>query len=147
VVISGQVEAIERAAELVQAAKGRAMRLPVSIASHSELMRVITGEFREAVDRTPLNLPEIPTVANISAEPLTSLASIRAEMEGQLTASVRWTETVLWLVEHQVTTFVEIGPKNVLTGIIRRIAKETNVFSVGDPAGVDGLLGSQGFLS
>jgi [acyl-carrier-protein] S-malonyltransferase len=142
VVISGQIGAIERAAELVQAAKGRAMRLPVSIASHSELMRGISSEFREAIDRTPLNLPEIPIVANISAEPLTSLAAIRSEMEDQLTASVRWTETILWLVDHQITTFVEIGPKNVLAGMIRRIAKEAAVFSVGDPAGIDSLLAS-----
>lgn len=143
VVISGHKGAIDRAVEHVQAAKGRAMKLPVSIASHSELMRLIADPFRKAVDGTPLNLPEIPIIANISAKPLTSPEAIREEMEGQLTTSVRWTETIYWLVDHQVTTFVEIGPKNVLTGIIRRIAKEATLFAVGTPEGVAGLLASQ----
>jgi [acyl-carrier-protein] S-malonyltransferase len=106
-------------------------------------MRVIADPFRQAVDGTPLNLPEIPIIANISAEPLTSPAAIREEMEGQLTASVRWTDTIRWLVDHQVSTFVEIGPKNVLAGLIRRIAKEATILNVGNPEGVTGLLESQ----
>lgn len=87
VVISGHNAAVERGIELALAAKARrAVKLPVSIGAHSELMRVVAAEFREAVDKIALNLPEMPIVANISAEPLDTLAAIRQEMEGQLTA-------------------------------------------------------------
>jgi [acyl-carrier-protein] S-malonyltransferase len=94
-------------------------------------MRVVEDEFREAVDRTPLNLPEIPIVANITVEPLFSPAAIRAEMVGQLTASVRWTETIQRMVGDGVTSFYEIGPKNVLSGLIRRISREVNTYPIG----------------
>lgn len=141
VVISGHKAAVERGVELALAAKARkAVKLPISIAAHSELMRVVTDEFREAVDKTHLNLPEMPIIANITAEPLTSLEAIRAEMEGQLTASVRWTATVQWLVQHGITQVIEIGPKNVLTGLIRRIDKEVQTHNVGTPAEIEALL-------
>ena len=94
VVISGHNAAVDRGIELAQQAKAkRAVKLPVSIAAHSELMRVVADEFRAAITRTELNLPEIPILANITAEPLDSLEAIRGEMEGQLTTSVRWTES------------------------------------------------------
>ncbi len=134
VVISGHNAAVERGIELALAAKARrAVKLPVSIAAHSELMRVVAAEFRAAIQQTPLNLPEIPIVANISAEPLETLAAIQAEMEGQLTASVRWTDSVQWMVEHGVSKFVEIGPKDILTGLIKRIAKDVEAHTVGTP--------------
>jgi len=132
VVISGQHSAVDKGIELAQAARARrAIKLQISIAAHSELMRVVEDEFREAVDRTPLNLPEIPIVANITVEPLSSPAAIRAEMVGQLTASVRWTETIQRMVGDGVTSFFEIGPKNVLSGLIRRISREVNTYPVG----------------
>ncbi|HXV41791.1 MAG TPA: malonyl CoA-acyl carrier protein transacylase, partial [Anaerolineae bacterium] len=116
------------------------VKLPVSIGAHSELMRVVADEFRAAINQTPLNLPEIPIVANITAAPLDSLAAIRAEMEGQLTASVRWTDSVLWMVNHGVTKFIEVGPKDVLTGLIRRITKEAETHSVGTPEAIAALV-------
>lgn len=141
VVISGHNAAVERGIELALAAKARrAVKLPVSIAAHSELMRVVAAEFRVAIQQTPLNLPEIPIVANISAEPLETLAAIQAEMEGQLTASVRWTDSVQWMVEHGVSKFVEIGPKDVLTGLIKRIAKDVGAHTVGTPDHITALL-------
>ncbi|MDX1524035.1 MAG: ACP S-malonyltransferase, partial [Anaerolineae bacterium] len=141
VVISGHEAAVDRGIELALAAKARkAVKLPVSIAAHSELMRVVAEEFREAVDKTALNLPEMPIIANISARPLDSLTAIRAEMEGQLTSSVRWTDTVKYLIENGVTSFVEIGPKNVLTGLIRRVSKDVQTLAVNSPAGVEALL-------
>jgi [acyl-carrier-protein] S-malonyltransferase len=140
VVISGHSAAVDKAIELAIAAKARrAVKLPVSIAAHSELMRVVADQFREAINRTPLNLPEMPIVANINAEPLDSLEAIREEMEGQLTNSVYWADTILWMVDHGVITFVEIGPKNVLTGLIRRISKEVNTYNVAMPVDVEAL--------
>lgn len=141
VVISGHSAAIDRGIELAQAAGARkAVKLPVSIAAHSELMRVVADQFREAVDKTPLNLPETPIVANINAEPLNSLDAIREEMEGQLTSSVRWTASVGWMVGHGVTTFVEIGPKNVLAGLIKRIDKSVTTYTIGTAEEIASLL-------
>ena len=142
VVFSGHHAAVERGIELAVAAKAkRAVKLPISIASHSELMRVITDEFRAAIHKTPLNLPETPIVANINAEPIDSPEAIRAEMEGQLTSSVRWTDSVRWLAAHGVAEFVEIGPKNVLTGLIRRIEPEVKVNNIRTPEDIEAFLG------
>jgi [acyl-carrier-protein] S-malonyltransferase len=142
VVISGHSAAVDRGIELALAAKARrAVKLPVSIAAHSELMRVVADEFRTAINQTPLNLPQIPVVANITAEPLDSVEAIRAEMEGQLTASVRWTDSILWMVRHGVTHFIEIGPKDVLGGLIKRIAKDAETQTAGTPDGIAALLG------
>jgi len=141
VVISGRSAAIDRGIELaLQAGARRAIKLSISIASHSELMRVVADEFRAAINQTPLNLPEIQILANITAEPLDSLDAIRAEMEGQLTTSVRWTDSILWMVNHGVTKFIEIGPKDVLTGLIRRIAKDAETRTVGTPEDIAALL-------
>lgn len=141
VVISGHNAAVDKGIELAKEAKARrAIKLPVSIAAHSELMRVVADEFREAVDNTPLNLPEMPIVANISAEPLDSLEAIRQEMVGQLTSSVRWTESIRWMVDHGVTNFIEIGPKNVLAGLIRRISKEVDTHTAGTAVDIEALL-------
>lgn len=141
VVISGHNAAVDRGIELALTAKARrAVKLAVSIGAHSELMRVIADEFRAAVNQTALNLPDIPIVANITAQPLDSLEVIRAEMEGQLTASVRWTDSVLWMVNQGVTQFIELGPKDVLTGLIKRISKDVTAHSVGTPDGITALL-------
>ncbi len=144
VVVSGENEAVDKGIELALAAKARkAVKLPVSIAAHSELMRVVADEFRQAVDSTSLNLPEVPVVANITARPLESLEAIREEMEGQLTTSVRWTATIEYMMDQGVTTFVEIGSKNVLTGLIRRISKGVDTHVVGTPTDVEALLGGE----
>ncbi len=141
VVISGHSAAVDKGIELALEAKAkRAIKLPVSIAAHSELIRVVADEFREAINNTPLNLPETPVIANITAEPLDTLEAIRAEMEGQLTSSVRWTDSILWMVKHGVVEFLEIGPKNVLTGLIRRITKEVQTYTVGMPEDIAVLL-------
>jgi len=141
VVISGENAAVDKGVELAKEAKAkRALKLPVSIAAHSELMRVVADEFRQAVDETPLNLPETAIVANITARPLQTLEAIREEMEGQLTSSVRWTDSIQWMVDQGVAEFVEIGPKDVLTGLIRRINKEVKTQAAGGPDGVAALL-------
>jgi [acyl-carrier-protein] S-malonyltransferase len=141
IVISGHSAAVDRGIELALAAKAkRAVKLPVSIGAHSELMRVVADEFRAAINQTPLNLPEIPIVANITAAPLDSLEAIRAEMEGQLTASVRWTDSILWMVNQGVTKFIEVGPKDVLTGLIRRITKDVETHAVGTPEAIAALV-------
>ena len=121
-VISGASDALEQAMELAkeQGAK-KIVRLAISIAAHSPLMAQAADEFRRALDATPFRKPNIPLVANAVAGPLTEPDEIREALGRQLTSPVRWTESVRWMIDQGVTRFVEIGPKEVLTGLLRRI--------------------------
>jgi [acyl-carrier-protein] S-malonyltransferase len=123
IVISGGKEAIERAVEgAKKAGAKRAIVLAVSIAAHSELMRPAIDEFRAAVMMTPLKPPQVPVVSNVSARPMRDVDEIRHEMLAQLTLSVQWVKSVEWMQAEGVTEFLELGPKDVLAGLNKRIA-------------------------
>jgi [acyl-carrier-protein] S-malonyltransferase len=140
VVISGDKEALARAIELLKERGGRRIiPLAVSIAAHSPLMTSVVKEYRAAVDATPMGVPEVPVVANISARPLLSVDEIRDELAGQLTWPVRWTASVQWMIEQGVTRFVEVGPKDVLSKLVQRIGESVEAISVEDTASVDAL--------
>lgn len=142
VVISGDEEALALAIERLKEKGGRRIiRLAVSIASHSPLMASVVTEFRAAIDATPMQMPQTPVVANISARPLQSVAEIRDELAGQLTWPVRWTDSVRYMVSQGVNRFVEIGPKDVLGKLVSRIEPGVETLSVGDQAGIDLLKG------
>lgn len=140
VVISGDRNGLARAIELLRE-RGckRIIPLAVSIAAHSPLMACVVEEYRAAVDATPLHVPQIPIVANISARPLLSVEEIRDELTGQLTWPVRWTASVQWMVEQEVSRFVEIGPKDVLSKMMKRIDRSATALSVGNVASVEAL--------
>jgi [acyl-carrier-protein] S-malonyltransferase len=123
-VISGYQEAVELALPLA-AERGakRVITLVVSVASHSPLMESITGEFRRVLDATPFNTPTLPVIGNVNAAPLQTPDDIRAELGAQLTSTVRWTESVQAMCQAGVDTFVELGPKDVLSGLARRIER------------------------
>lgn len=141
VVISGDNLALEAAMEMAHdAGARRVVRLAVSIAAHSPLMAVIADEFRQAVVATFIQLPQVPVVANVTARPLDTVDDIRQEMMAQLTSSVRWTESVEYMVAHGVTHFVEIGPKDVLAGLVRRINKSANALACGTVENVQALV-------
>lgn len=132
VVISGDAQALDRAIELLRQRGGkRIVPLAVSIPAHSPLMASVVREYRAAVDATNFCLPVIPVVANISARPLLTVDEIRDELAGQFTWPVRWTASVQWMVEQGVKKFVEIGPKEVLAGLVRRIDGSVEAQSVG----------------
>ena len=132
VVISGDSQALDRAMELLRERGGkRIVPLAVSIAAHSPLMASVVREYRAAVDATDFCLPAIPVVANISARPLLTVDEIRDELAGQFTWPVRWTASVEWMVEQGVRNFVEIGPKEVLAGLVRRINGSVEAQSIG----------------
>jgi [acyl-carrier-protein] S-malonyltransferase len=142
-VISGDIAALGAAMEMAQAAGARrVVRLAVSIAAHSPLMAVIADEFRQAVEATPIEPPPVPVVANITAQPLSTVDDIHQEMIAQLTSSVRWVDSVKYMVAQGVANFVEIGPKEVLTGLVRRIDKSVNTVACGTVDGVQSLLTS-----
>ncbi len=134
VVLSGESAALEKAMELAKARGARrAMRLAVSVAAHSPLMASGLEPYRAAVDALALRPPLVPVISNITAEPLPGVDAIRAELPAQLTTQVRWTDSVRYLVARGMTTFVELGPKDVLTGLLKRIAANTTGIAVGTP--------------
>lgn len=122
IVISGDDATLERALVLAKdAGARRALKLAVSIAAHSPLMQSSSDEFRQALASTTFQKPQIPIYGNVSAAPLMNVDDIRAELGAQLTSPVRWRESMEAMIADGVETFVEIGPKDVLTGLIKRI--------------------------
>ncbi len=120
IVISGDKAALDKAVELAKAQRGKVRPLAVSIASHSALMAGAAQEFRAALDSAPWNEPRIPVIANVTARPV-SRGSMSDLLVAQLTSPVRWTESVQFMIGKGVTYFVEVGPKDVLCGLIKRI--------------------------
>lgn len=140
VVIAGDEQTLTLASELAAAAGARrAMRLPVSIAAHSPLMARVSQEFNSALSAAEFHQPMTPIIGNTTAQPLTTLDDIRAELGAQLTSPVRWTEGVRSMIAQGVTTFVELGSKNVLIGLLKRIDKEAQSYLVDTPEGVEAL--------
>ncbi len=126
VVISGEAGAVaEACAKMKEAGAKRALPLPVSGAFHSPLMEPARLELAEAIDRTPFRAPVCPVYQNVTALPSTDPAVIKDNLLRQLTAPVRWTQTVLNMVADGADSFLEIGPGTVLQGLVGRIAPET----------------------
>lgn len=122
VVISGHEGALNAAMARLEAAGARkVVRLPISIASHSPLMATVAADFAAAVDATPIAAPRVPVIANVSAAPLTDIEAIRAELKAQLTSPVAWTASISYLSAQGVDTYVEVGPGDVLLGLVKRI--------------------------
>ncbi|MDR1859507.1 MAG: ACP S-malonyltransferase [Bacteroidales bacterium] len=121
-VISGSVEGIEKACALLQerGAK-RALKLAVGGAFHSPLMEPAREELADAIMSTPFNTPSCPVYQNVNAQPVTSPAEIRENLVAQLTAPVRWTQSVENMIANGATAFIELGPGKVLQNLVRKI--------------------------
>jgi [acyl-carrier-protein] S-malonyltransferase len=142
VVIAGHAAAVDRASEACKAAGAkRAVRLPVSAPFHCALM--MPAQERLAADLAKLAFadPAIPLVNNVDARAVTKAADCRDGLVRQVSAPVRWQECVEALVAVGVDTFVEIGPGQVLSGLIRRIAKGARTLSVEDPPSLEAAAG------
>lgn len=130
VVISGELPALTRAMEMAtEAGARRVVRLPVSIASHSPLMSGVAARMGELLRDAPLRTPRVPVVANATGTPLTTIDAVRAELTSQVEQPVNWTKSVGTMIELGATTFVEIGPGQVLGGLIKRISREVTIVS------------------
>ena len=127
VVISGNVEAIQEACRrLKEAGAKRALPLSVGGAFHSPLMESARVELAKAIEVAPVNKPVCPVYQNVDALPHTDPKEIKENLLKQLTAPVRWTQSVKNMVADGMTEFVECGPGQVLTGLIGRIQKDLN---------------------
>jgi [acyl-carrier-protein] S-malonyltransferase len=133
IVISGAVRALEQAmAAARERGAKRTVRLAVSIAAHSPLMAEAAEAFRERLDKTPLREPSLPIVANAVARPLADPDAIREALGNQLTSPVRWTESMTWVLDQDIHCFVEVGPKAVLTNLLRRIDRSVERLTTAD---------------
>lgn len=125
-VISGSMAGIEEACEKMKAAGAkRALPLKVGGAFHSPLMEPARVELAEAINTTPFNTPICPIYQNVNAKPSSTPEEIKQNLIAQLTSPVRWTQTVQNMVADGGIDFVELGPGNVLQGLIKKIAPET----------------------
>ena len=124
-VISGSIEGVKVACERLKTAGAkRALILPVGGAFHSPLMEPARAELQEAIDKTHFSNPTCPIFQNVDASPYIDPSMIKENLINQLTSPVRWTQTVQKMVEHGCTHFTEVGPGNVLQGLVKKIAKE-----------------------
>jgi len=141
VVISGAKGAVERAIEIAKT-KGvkRAMLLPVSAPFHCALMAPAADAMAEAFANMPPRAPIVPLIANVSAAKVTDPSEIRDLLVAQVTATVRWRESVQEMVSLGVNSFVELGTGKVLAGLVKRIAPDAATMSVGSPADIEALL-------
>jgi len=127
VVISGERTAVETAMESARTAGAkRAMALPLSVPVHCPLMEPAVPIMRDAIMQTPMNTPIIPIISNQTCEPMSNTDEIRESLVYQITHGVRWRESVMTLKNRGVKQFIEIGPGNVLTGLVTRITPELN---------------------
>ncbi len=124
VVVSGAPDAIDLA---MQEAKNQgakmAVKLPVSGAFHSPLMREAGAEMSELIDAAPFDEAQIPVFQNTTASGARDAATLKAALKGQMTGPVRWSETIARMIENGADEFIELGPGKVLTGLVKRIDK------------------------
>jgi [acyl-carrier-protein] S-malonyltransferase len=140
IVISGDRAAVEAAVAGVRELGGRrGILLPVSVAAHSSLMAEAADGMSRVLASITFADPAIPLLANSNARPITTAAGARAELIEHLTRGVDWVAAVERMTADGVTTFVEIGPGKVLTGLIKRIAPDANAVAVDDAAAPGGI--------
>ena len=141
VVVSGSVAAVERACELAkEAGAKRAMPLPVSAPFHCSLMMPAAERMAVALSEVEMSAPCVPLVANVTARPTSDPDTIREQLVTQVTGVVRWSESVTWLGDNDVSTLVELGAGKVLTGLARRINKELSATALNNGADIDAFL-------
>ena len=127
-VISGEESAIDAACEqLLAAGAKRALKLKVGGAFHSPCMEPARAELAEAIEKTNFSTPMCPVYQNVDAKPHTDPEEIKANLVAQLTAPVRWTQSVQNMVADGATEFFELGPGKVLQGLVAKISREVAV--------------------
>jgi [acyl-carrier-protein] S-malonyltransferase len=129
-VISGEVEAINKACEaLKEAGARRALVLPVGGAFHSPMMEPAREELAAAIENTTFSKPNCPIYQNVTATAITDESEIKANLISQLTAPVRWTQSVQQMIEDGATLFTEVGPGKVLQGLVKKINRASETAS------------------
>ncbi len=129
-VISGSIEGIDEACEKLTAAGAkRALKLNVGGAFHSPLMEPAKVELQKAIEQTQINVPICPIYQNVNAKPTTDPSIIKQNLIAQLTGAVRWTQTATNMIADGGNDFVEVGPGNVLQGLVKKVSREVQTSS------------------
>jgi [acyl-carrier-protein] S-malonyltransferase len=130
-VISGSISGIDKAcALLTEKGAKRALKLQVGGAFHSPLMEPARAELAQAIEATQINKPICPVYQNVSAKPFTDPAQIKENLVAQLTAPVRWTQTVQNMLADGATLFTEVGPGSVLQGLIKKVDRNAQTAGI-----------------
>lgn len=141
IVISGATEALERAMTLLkEAGARRIVPLNVSVAAHTPLMAGAAEALAAVLAKEEVHAPRLPVISNVTAQPLRDAGDIRRDVCLQITSPVRWTESVTALAGLGATAFVEVGPGNVLTGLVKRILPAAEAWSLDEEGGMARLL-------
>jgi [acyl-carrier-protein] S-malonyltransferase len=131
IVISGAAQALAEADKLARIKGARALiPLRVSGAFHSALIEPVLAEFSRIVSNVRFQPPAIPVISNVTARPLTDVDSIKEELVKQLRNCIQWQGSVEYMMHNGVTTFYEVGPGRVLSGLLRRINSELQTFNI-----------------
>jgi len=136
-VISGAKENLAKAADLAKA-KGAYRTIPLSVsgAFHTPLMQSAVDGMAEIIATLPFHQPVVPIIANTTAQPVTAVEEVKAELLSQLCNSIQWQRSVEYMINDGVTTFIEIGPGKVLSGLIKRINRDVEILNIGDAEAV-----------
>ena len=143
--ISGEAEKIAKACELAKA-KGakRALPLPVAGAYHSRLMTSAKTKVQGMLATVEMSAPKVPVISNVTAQPHSTTLEIAARLVDQVTSSVRWEDSMRYLLAQGFTRFIELGPGNALTGFMKRIDKNAQSLNVADMASLQATASALG---
>lgn len=142
-VITGEENAITEANKLaIEAGAKRAIVLPVSGAFHSPLMKDAASKFAATLDQYSINNASIPVITNVDAKITNNSSEFKAKMSDQIYSSVYWKQSVALMLENGVENFIEIGPGKVLSGMIKKISRQSNVYNISDIATLESVADS-----
>jgi len=130
IIISGAIDSLTEADKLARTRGARVIPLKVSGAFHSLLMEPAIVKFSEVISSFTFHKPEIPIIANVTAQPLTDVASVKEELIKQLRSCIQWRKSIEYIMYTGVTSFYELGPGQVLSGLIRRINSELYTINI-----------------
>ncbi len=137
-VISGAIEGIDKACELARARGAKkAVRLTVAGAYHSPLMASAQGKLKAALGSVTVKSTTVPVISNVTAQPHGDASSIALKLVEQVTSSVRWEDSMRYLLAQGFTRFIELGPGKVLSGFMKRIDAKAQMFNVADAASLE----------
>ncbi len=138
IVLSGHKSAIDRVAEVGKAhGVRRAVPLPVSAPFHCALMQPAADAMADALSKVEIKTPVVPVICNVLAAPISDPAEIAKRLVEQVTGTVRWRESVLYMTDNGITDVYEIGSGKVLAGLVKRTSKALNSASIGTPADIE----------
>ena len=136
-VIAGNTEAIDRAIELLNGVAKRVIKLKVSAPFHCALMKPAQDRLAPDLERLSFNAPAMPVVTNVDARPASGPAELRDALVRQVSSPVRWVNSMQLLIDQGVSTFIEVGPGKVLSGLMRQTSRDVKTLNVEDAASLE----------